>query len=333
MPMNPDIDRDFAPSKRLSASLVHIGDEAVVLIGWDRAVLPNGAGAAVWPLIDGVRSVADIAGLLAGDSAESGPSVEEVLDAVRHLGAERLLANVEPEPDGGPPLLTPVRQPEVGDILAPLTVTDLDGRSRSLADVATGDVLLVSWNPHCGYCASIAMELAPLHDPLREAGTALVFLAFGDAADNRELAERSGVTAPVLLLGDADNPFGGAGTPSAFHLDSGRRIVAAAYGNIEVPALARTLAGVDDNPTTDDQPKVQYLLERDGLCAAGTGTTGGPTWTDTVVYRVGNHHVGVRVDSTATAALLDRLFDGNLVEDPRAGHSYSVALPSVAGRA
>lgn len=77
---------------------------------------------------------------------------------------------------------------------------------------------------------------------------------------------------------------------------------------------------------------MQYLLERDGLCAAGTGTTGGPTWTDTVVYRVGDHLVGIQVDSAATAAVLDRLFEGNHVEDPRAGHSNSIAFPSVADR-
>lgn len=297
----------------------------VLLNGWGIAVVLDHLGTAVWDRIDGVSSVGEIAAAI--------PTVDpgEVAELVSRFGRSNLLANVEPEPDGQPPLLTPVPQPEVGDTVAPLTVTDLDGLARSLTDVAGGDVLLVSWNPHCGYCASIAMELASLHDPLRKAGTTLVFLAFGDAADNRELAERASITAPVLLLGDADNPFGGAGTPSAFHLGADRKIVAAAYGNIEVPALARTLAGADDNPTTtDDEPKVQYLLERDGLCAAGTGTTGGPTWTDTVVYRIGDHHVGVRVDSAATAAVLDRLFDCKRVEDPRAGHSYSVALPSVA---
>jgi len=74
----------------------------------------------------------------------------------------------------------------------------------------------------------------------------------------------------------------------------------------------------------------RYLLEADGFCAPGIGED--TPWADTRTYRIGDHHVGIRVDSASTASVLDELFEHRVVEDPRAGHSYSIALPAVSGR-
>ena len=73
---------------------------------------------------------------------------------------------------------------------------------------------------------------------LQRAGVNVVFLAYGDAESNRELADDAGLESPVLLLGDEAGPFGSSGTPSAYHLDRDGRIAVQS-------ALASQLAGID----------------------------------------------------------------------------------------
>ncbi len=186
------------------------------------------------------------------------------------------------------------------------------------------------WSPHCGYCARIAPDLAELQPALEAAGCTLVLVALGGVPANRAVAEAAGLDGPILLLAPDQDVFRAAGTPSAYHLDGAGRILSQpAYGGIEVPALARSIAGVDartDPPGAADA--VRYLLERDGLCAPDAVAQDALTWSGTRVYRLADFHVGIRHDSPATAAILDRLLVGRRVDDPRAGHSFSVALGS-----
>ena len=331
---DPDaIDSGFRPRLQTGWVCVPVAGGGVLLDGWERAIALGPIGVGVWSRFDGRTSIGDVARALSAERGDRDVDalVDEVLGLVRLLAAAGLVENARPPGPEHHILATAVPQPEVGDVVADVEALDLHGVSGTLADDCSGSTLLVNWNPNCGYCASIAMDLAGLEPSLGDAGIGLVFLAAGDAGSNRGLADRSGITSPVLLLGEAESPFGAAGTPAAFHLDADRRITEIAYGNIEVPRLARSLAGVGQGSDGEGASGVLYLLERDGLCAAGTGTNDGPVWVETVTYAIGDHHVGIRVDSEATAGVLDRLFRHRRVDDPRAGHSYSVALPSLLG--
>lgn len=97
-------------------------------------------------------------------------------------------------------------------------------------------------------------------------------------------------------------------------------------------ALVERLAGTEQatgrssGQTGESAGRIRYLLDRGAMCAPGAGESAPVTWAGTRVYRIGKHHVGIRHDTESTADVLDRLFAGRRVDDPRAGHSFSVAL-------
>lgn len=334
--MTPDqLDGSFVPIVGGSLTPVDIGDERVLLDGWNAALVLNPSGALIWDRLDGVRSLAEVTDDLADETgADRDQILANVVAFTQELGRLGLIDGVTV--DDGPAMhLVAVPQLGPGDPFPDVELADLDGTITSLAELAAGDVLALNWNPHCGYCVSIASRLAELQEDLESAGAQLVLIAFGDADANRRVAEQAAITAPILLLGEADSPFGSVGTPSAVHLDSDLVVESIVYGNVEVPRLAESLAGVEPDVDEDgrsgssrrDGGAPRYLLEADGFCAPGVGED--TPWADTLVYRIGDHHVGIRVDSASTATVLDELFEHRVVEDPRAGHSYSVALPTV----
>lgn len=323
----------FVPSSLPGFDEAQVGDDLVLIDEWSYAVVLNPVGTEIWRRIDGESTVEQIAVALA-ESVDAQPDAvrADVVAFIDGLIERGLIANAEPVRDAETIHLLPVPEPEVGDVVDDLRLPGLDGRPHTLGEYLTHDVLLVNWSPHCGYCASIARTLADHEAALDRAGITMVVLAYGDAESNRALADDAGLTSPVLLIGEVDSPFGSSGTPSAFHLDPDRRIASEpAYGNIEVPALAARLAGVDPtDPNDGDSARVRYLLEADGFCAPGLGARDRVAWHSTVVFEIDGYRVGFRVDSPATAGVLSRLFGTDPVHDPRAGYSYSVALPGLA---
>jgi hypothetical protein len=122
-----------------------------------------------------------------------------------------------------------------------------------------------------------------------------------------------------------DDPFGSLGTPSLLVVDTGGVVAEPVLlGANRVPQYLRALAG-STIPTSVSAAR--YLPAPAAMCGAGGGVTGTSTdWLGTRVYALGEHHVGLRYNSTSTAELLDRLFVGALVDDPEAPDNYSVSL-------
>lgn len=324
---------NFRPQPIASLDEAQVGADLVLIDEWSTAIVLSSAGAEIWRKIDGVSTVDQIVAALAESvGVESEAVWADVVSFIDSLIECGLIANAEPVRDAGAIQLIPVPQPDLGDIVEDLCLPGFDGRPHTLGEYLTRDVLLVNWSPHCGYCASIARTLADHEAALQRAGVNVVFLAYGDAESNRELADDAGLESPVLLLGDEAGPFGSSGTPSAYHLDRDGRIASEpAYGNIAVPALAARLAGTDTpDPEANHSARVRYLLEADGFCAPGLGARDRVAWHGAVVLELDGYRVGFRVDSPATAGVLSRLFGTDPIDDPRAGHSYSVALPGLA---
>jgi peroxiredoxin len=326
---DPPFGLSFVARPRAGLTPVAIGDELVLLDGWDLATCLNPTGALLWSTLDGRRSIGEIAAELGSTlgvpQAVISADLSRFLDT---LALQGLLDGIEPAVEELDVHLQEIPARGEGDEVEDLRLRHLDGQDLRLSDLSPdGTVLLVNWNPHCGYCARIAHELADLQQALAAADCVLVLASRGSVEANRNVAGDAGLVTPIVVLADDQDPFRGAGTPSAYHLGSDRRIIVPpAYGADQVLELARAVAGVDEATAVDAAGEpVRYLLDRDGLCGQDWHPDTGPVWTGTCVYRVRNHHVGIRYDSPGTAGVLDRLL-GDPIEDPRAGHSFSVAL-------
>ena len=128
------------------------------------------------------------------------------------------------------------------------TFSDLAGRSVALEDFRGRRVLLVNWNFECGFCDSIAAELARLEAGLAQHNIQLLLLAQGAASANQEAAAEHGLKCPILLMKDEENarPFEHEGTPVAYLLDEEGRVAAPlARGADRVLALALDVANAD----------------------------------------------------------------------------------------
>ena len=147
----------------------------------------------------------------------------------------------------------------------------LGGETVALEELRGRRVLLVNWDPRCGFCREIVPTLAALESDLRKRRTELVLVSRGDAEENRRLAEEHGLEATILLqeADDRIEPFAAVGTPVAYLLDErGRVAKPLARGALEVPELAADAAGMKKRLRTERSLN-ESRLEREGL-PAGT---------------------------------------------------------------
>ena len=170
----------------------------------------------------------------------------------------------------------------VGAAFPSFRLPDLAGNMLELERSLHDQILLVHWNPDCGFCEMIAAQLAGLQPDLGKHNIQLLLLAHGNAARNRELAESHGLSCPILLLDGNPpcEPFASMGTPVAYLLDNECRIARPlAVGFEEVVNLARAALVADAAAPAADprhpqalpgaQPLTDSRLLRDGL-KAGT---------------------------------------------------------------
>ena len=239
-----DIDVGFVP--HLSPDLIplEVGAETVLLGNYGQALVLNPTAGLVWRFLDGETTIADLIDDFSEVLDVDRDTVRaDIVDFVRALGRSGLLQGVaEPidpadlaEIDWSPPV--PVA---VGEVLEPLSLTDLDGAPAALETAPDRRVFLVNWSPGCGFCITTAAALAAAEDGLAAAGIDLVFLTTGDPDENRRVLGEAGLGAPALLRGDEGDPFAGFGTPAAYLLDADGRVAEPmAYGANEVPARRR----------------------------------------------------------------------------------------------
>jgi peroxiredoxin len=145
---------------------------------------------------------------------------------------------------------------------------DLAGTAVALEDFRGKRVLLVHWNFECGFCDSIAAELARLETSFEKHNVQLVLLAYGEAAKNQEQAAEHGLKCRILLMKDQEEagPFEHEGTPVAYLLDEEGRVAAPmARGADRVLALALEVASHEPDASeagiSTPQPSERPLLE------------------------------------------------------------------------
>lgn len=330
----PDaIDLSFVA--RLVPGLVveDVHGERVVIGGPGQVMVLNPSAALVFQFLDGDGTLGDLAADIA-DALDTDPEqvARDVVEFARSLAWAGMLEGITfPEPevpdfDWEPP----APAADVGDSLLDVAFTDFSGADRSLREFAGRRVMLVNWSPGCGFCTRIAGQLGAVEPVLRDEHVELVFLTVGDEDANSAVFEEGGNTAPVLLRTDGGaDPFSGTGTPAAFVLDE-HGVIAQPMrvGADQVPLLATDLAGIESPDGSVPIDGVRYLPAPGATCGPGGGgsASNSTQWAGVRAYAFGEHHVGIKYDDDATAAVLDRLFPGAQVDDPRAPENYSVAL-------
>jgi peroxiredoxin len=137
------------------------------------------------------------------------------LEAIeRHLGARA--PAVRREQAGLP----------VGTLAPDFELPDLAGVRRKLSEFRGQDVLLVFFDPKCGFCTRMAHDLAAL--PIEGGGgrTTPLVVTTGDPHENRQVVERYGIRCAVLLQKKMEvaSQFLAQGTPMGYRIDAAGRI-------------------------------------------------------------------------------------------------------------
>jgi peroxiredoxin len=130
----------------------------------------------------------------------------------------------------------------VGSPAPEFDLPTLSGGRKKLADFRGRRVLLVFFNPQCGFCAQMAPDLAKL--PAEHAGghPLPIVITVGDLQTNRRLVKEHRIRCPVLL--QEQNEVAGAyqanGTPMGYLVDEEGRIASeVAVGSQALLELAR----------------------------------------------------------------------------------------------
>jgi len=178
-----------------------------------------------------------------------GSALAQGADAIRSLvaqarsGAEVPISSGSREPSAvgrnGDGECTAVRpsHPKLGDPAPPLQLRDIDGKTVALSQFRGREVLLLFWNPRCGYCQKMLDDLRAWDANPPTGAPRLVVISAGDLHDSRAMNLRSAVLLDPAQ--EASASFGAAGTPMAVLLDLNGQVASdVAAGAEAVFALA-----------------------------------------------------------------------------------------------
>jgi peroxiredoxin/uncharacterized membrane protein YphA (DoxX/SURF4 family) len=117
---------------------------------------------------------------------------------------------------------TPTAIPQPGEMAPAFILQDLDGRKVGLSDLRGSGILLVFFNPSCGFCRKMQGSLKAWEVKIVSSERRLVIIAQGDAREMAALEFNSKVL--MDYDGRVTRSFGISGTPMALLLDSEGRV-------------------------------------------------------------------------------------------------------------
>jgi peroxiredoxin len=117
----------------------------------------------------------------------------------------------------------------IGSEAPPFELLDLSGVKQSLAQYRGRKVLLIFFNPGCGFCVQMAADLAKLPIDSKSRPMPLV-VSTGPADANRKLVEEHNIRCPVLLQGKMEvaERYLASGTPMGYLIDEAGKIASVA---------------------------------------------------------------------------------------------------------
>lgn len=112
--------------------------------------------------------------------------------------------------------------PKVGESAPETKLEDLEGNTVELKDFRGEEVLVLFWNPGCGFCQQMLPGLKQWEEDSPEGAPKLLVVSAGAVEANEEM----GLDSPVLLdqQFSAGRAFGAGGTPSAVLVDEAGKI-------------------------------------------------------------------------------------------------------------
>jgi peroxiredoxin len=177
---------------------------------------------------------------------------------------------------------------EPGSPAPDFTLPDLSGDPTGLARWRGRRVLLIFFNPQCGFCEQMAAGLAALKTDGSEGRPTPLLITTGDPEENRRFMDEHGIRCPVLVQQkeEVSSRYQAAGTPMGYLLDEEGVIATpltigaedllalAAVQVSEAPAPAGPETGAAGQPGEGRRGKANRglhtsRLKRDGL-KAGT---------------------------------------------------------------
>jgi peroxiredoxin len=114
----------------------------------------------------------------------------------------------------------------VGTVAPDFELPDLLGTRHKLLEFRGRDILLVFFNPKCGFCTKMAAELAALPVAGGEGRATPLVVTTGDQNENRQLVEKYGIHCVVLRQEQMEvgSQYGAQGTPMGYRIDAAGRI-------------------------------------------------------------------------------------------------------------
>src|SRR6516225_938843 len=158
-----------------------------------------------------------------------------------------------PSPTPAPPSGLPV-----GSIAPEFELPDLAGTRHRLSDFRGRSVLLIFFNPNCGFCTAMASDLAALVPRGGEGQAVPLVVTTGDAQANRQLFQKHEIRCPVLLQKDMEvaSQYQAHGTPMGYLIDEKGTI--ASNLTAGAPALlASAQSATPEEPKAQQKPKAK----------------------------------------------------------------------------
>jgi peroxiredoxin len=117
----------------------------------------------------------------------------------------------------------------VGTAAPDFELPDLSGGRHRLSDYRGRDVLLIFFNPKCGFCTKMADDLAALPLDVGNSRALPLVITTGDPDENRRLVEQHGIRCVVLLQKEMEvaSQYRAQGTPMGCRIDAEGRIASA----------------------------------------------------------------------------------------------------------
>ena len=165
-------------------------------------------------------------------------ALEEQGGQLGNILTQRAVPDAAPQPAPDLPNGLPV-----GAIAPDFELPDLSGGRKSLSQFRGHRVLLVFFDPRCGFCTQMASDLAALPVDGSDGRPIPVVVTTGDAKTNRQMVKEYGIRCPVLLQERSEVTFlyQAAGTPTGYLIDEQGNIASdLAMGAPALLALAGT---------------------------------------------------------------------------------------------
>jgi peroxiredoxin len=150
----------------------------------------------------------------------------EVLEQRLGVGGDGSLpAPAAPAREAEPAPSLPSALP-IGSLAPEFELPDLSGGRQALSDFRGRKLLLVFFNPRCGYCTRMAPALAALSADGAHGEPLALVVSTGDPEENRLLVEDHGIRYPVLLQEEMEvaSRYQCHGTPMGYLIDAQGRI-------------------------------------------------------------------------------------------------------------